>query len=111
MIQTWFAPARWKLEGDILDAPYDVYVPLAFGGQEPVALKEALPIYRDIDDIEPSGLMQPQEVVFVATDNQNWVQLKGADDTTGWFKFYDWDHLVDLGKDAGEVFDNLSMAD
>lgn len=111
VIQTWYAPARWKLERGILDAPYDIYHVLSYEYQETVVLKEELPIYTNMDDPKPSDTMQPQNVEFLATDNKNWVQLKGEDDTVGWFKFYDWDYIVDLDKTAMEVFDNLSMAD
>ena len=111
VIQTWYAPARWKLESKILDDPYDLYHPITFGYEETIVLKEDLPIYTNMRDENPSSVMKPQEVEFLATDNKNWVQLEGADGTKGWFKFFEWSYLADLDKDVMDVFDNLNMSD
>lgn len=110
VLQTWFAPARWKLEdGQVTLDPYDLYYPFAPSDLPPVVLKVELPIYEHRGDDSPSGTMLPQAVQFIATDNEEWVQIEAGDGTSGWFKVTG-DHIVDLDKDAREVFDNLFSA-
>lgn len=112
VLQTWYAPARWKLEGGyILDSPYDLYYPRVYPYMETIVLKEDLPIYANPEDAAPSATMTPQEVEFKATDNSNWVKIRAQDGTEGWFKFDQWDHLIDLDRSASDVFENLFMAD
>ncbi len=112
VLQTWYAPARWKLEGQVIRMdPDDIYYPIVWDYQQTVFLKENLPIYKNIGDSEPYGILKTQEVEFLATDNSNWCQIKGKDGTTGWFKFDRFDHLLDLDKSAMDVFENLFNAD
>lgn len=112
VLQTWYAPARWKLEGQtVFMDPDDLYYPIVYDYQKTVILKEDLPIYKNIGDPDPTGTMKPQKVEFLATDNSNWCQIKGKDGTTGWFKFDRFDHLLDLNKSAMDVFDQLANYD
>lgn len=113
ILQTWFAPTTWELSEDneIVLVPQELYYPVEFSWQEQVSLNEPLPIYEKRDDKEPSATIMPQEVNFLATDDERWVEIEGEDGVRGWFKVENFDEIVDLGKPSMEVFSNLSMAD
>lgn len=113
ILQTWYAPAQWELrDGSIQQVEQDIYQTDWTGGEgSPCRLLEPLPIYAQRDDAQPSGEMQPQQVEFPATDNREWVQIRGADGTEGWFRVEDYMNLPDLGKYTTQVFENLWLAD
>lgn len=113
ILQTWYAPAQWELRGGtIQQVEQPLYDTNWTGGADfPCRLLEPLPIYRQRGDAQPYMEMAPQLVEFPATDNRQWVQVRGADGTEGWFRVEDFMELPDLGKSAMQVFENLFLAD
>lgn len=113
LLQTWFAPATWQLTAanTIELVPDQIFVPKLYEGMGPVTLKIPLPIYENRGDGPPSATLQPQEVEFTATDDIQWVQIKAADGSIGWFKIEEFDYITDVSLHAGDVFDNLFSAD
>ena len=112
VLQTWFAPAQWQLtdSNTIELVPNQIFIPETFDYMEPVVLKVALPIYEEIGDTVSSMDLEPQNVDFLATDNLGWVEVKGADGNTGWFKVDSFDNITDLNQNAQDVFDHLFSA-
>ena len=112
VLQTWFAPAQWQLtdSNTIELVPNQIFIPETFDYMEPVVLKVALPIYEEIGDTISSMDLEPQNVEFLATDNLGWVEVKGADGNTGWFKVDSFDNITDLNQNAQDVFDHLFSA-
>lgn len=122
-IQTWFAPAEWKLneKGTLELEEQEIYYPIQHGLEEgddgwypelEIHLRCELPVYEEPGDREAEQtMMQPQTVKLTATDDEHWTLVEGEDGTSGWFYFEDWGILPDLGKNCMEVFDNLNMAD
>ena len=51
-----------------------------------------------------------KEVYFTATDGKEWIQVKGKDGSIGYMQIKD-GTIVELGKDASEVFSNLAYFD
>jgi len=76
-----------------------------------ITLKVSLPIYENLGDTDPYTNLEPQEVIFLSTDNKNWCQIEGKDGIKGWFRIESFFYIPNLQKDVQEVFDNLSMAD
>lgn len=113
VLQTWFGKAVWELtkDNEIRLVPDQIFPALQFGDMPPVELKVPLPIYTNRGDKEPVSELLPQVVEFLATDNKDWVQIKGKDGKTGWFKVKSFDLIVDLNKRPEKVFANLSSAD
>ena len=112
ILQTWFAPAQWELtESNTIElVPNQMFKPEIFDYMEPVVLKVNLPIYKEIGGTESYMELEPQTVEFLATDNLHWVQIKGADGNTGWFKVNSFDNITDLNQNARDVFENLFSA-
>lgn len=113
LLQTWFAPATWQLTAanTIELVPDQIFVPKLYEGMGPVTLNIPLPIYENRGDSASSSTLQPQEVEFTATDDIEWVQLRAADGTMGWFKIESFDYITDVSLHAGDVFGNLFSAD
>lgn len=77
-----------------------------------VKLLIKLPIYSERNRSLTPTYLKPQKVLFLATDNKNWIQVKGVEDgVTGWFYLDSFSTITDLGKDSSEVFEGLCFAD
>lgn len=112
VLQTWFAPAKWELlNSGISLRDQELYFPIHFESELPVILKMPLPIYENLGDADSNTVLNPQEVTFIATDDNSWCQIEGNDGVKGWFRIEGFYHIPDLNVDAVEVFDNLCFAD
>lgn len=73
-------------------------------------LKETVLLYSEKDESSGTVTLNPQKVIEIMTDADEWTCLRGEDGTEGWL------HVVDQGisglggKSVMEVFDGLSMA-
>lgn len=111
LIETAYVEAYWYYDADAGKLicqdrgwyPYDTY--------QVHELYEDLPVYR-YTDTESERLVIPaqKEVYFTATDGKEWIQVKGKDGSIGYMQIKD-GTIVELGKDASEVFSNLAYFD
>lgn len=119
LLQTWFGKATWRLTPDntIEPVPDQVYPVKKYTYMEQIYLKVMLPIYMNRGDAAPFMKLAPQKVEFLASDNKEWVQIRGSDGKEdgegpiGWFRVDGFDSIIDLGLRPDQVFDNLSNAD
>lgn len=119
LLQYWTATFTWRLNevGKLLSVKEDLYYPDKFvvDEEKPILLKEKLMVYKDRDLSSETMLMEPSEegVTFPITDNENWVLLRMADGSEGWFYVRDRIIIVSQGKelDSSQVFENLYYAD
>ncbi|MGN0140762.1 MAG: hypothetical protein ACI4AD_00935 [Roseburia sp.] len=73
-------------------------------------LLEELPVYAEKDHSLEPYYMKPQKVAFQRTDGKNWIELLAEDGTIGWMYVEEYAHIVDLNKDAKDVFEGLTAA-
>lgn len=118
ILQTWWAPATWRLNADsVLEEQIsDIYYP--FGQTEDDErtnyAKTELALFKEPDKKSETVIIEKGEKLYLtATDNRNWVQITSDSGMDGWFYLQD-DYEVTLPTGEariGDVVTYLNMAD
>ena len=114
-LQTWFASAHWKLEGDKLEPLEEgMYYPYKTSMRGNNILKNVT-VYEKMDQSSKKTVLTSADspVIFVATDNKNWVELETGDERTFYLYIEEYSTVESDGNmlEATEVFDSLIIAD
>ena len=115
VLQTWFAPAHWKLEGEQLvkieEPTYYPYESSIVDNQimSDVAVYES----RSMEAEKTVLTSEDGPVRFVATDDKNWVELETADGERYQLYLTDFSKVESDGQEveATSAFDALIIAD
>lgn len=115
VLQTWYAPAHWKLEGNKLKKVEEtIYYPYPEALVENGLLKN-ITVYKDADQTSDSTILTPQDgpVKFVATDDKNWIQVQTKEENSYYLMIEEYSKVESDGVllEATEVFDSLIIAD
>ncbi len=116
LLQTWFAPFRWKLgaDGSITALEDVMYYPKAGSAQPNNILRDVM-VYTSMDLSSEFKVLSQADgpVKFIATDNSNWVELQTRDESKLYLYMSDFSTIVsgEETMDASTVFDQLFMAD
>lgn len=116
LLQTWFAPAHWKMgdDGTISFYEEEMYYP---GVDESVhnRILDTVTVYSDKDLDSTTVELTPADgtVQFTATDNKNWVEFRTEDNRTLYLYMENFSEIGFPGgrKDSAAVFDQLNYAD
>lgn len=115
ILQTWYAPALWKLENDeLIKVDEPMYYPYESSITENRILKD-ITVYDKMSQEGKQTILTPQEgpVRFIATDDKNWVELETADEVHYFMYLKDSSMVNSDGNEiaATSVFDSLIIAD
>ena len=115
ILQTWFAPMYWKLNGDKLEkVDEEMYYPYENSLTENQILKN-ITVYDEMNKTSNSTILSSEDgpVRFIATDDKNWVQLQTQDERSFYLFINDYFKVESEGTlfEATEVFDSLVIAD
>ncbi|NTV78495.1 MAG: DUF3298 and DUF4163 domain-containing protein, partial [Clostridiales bacterium] len=115
ILQTWFAPAIWKLNGDKLEkVDEEMYYPYENSMTDNQILKN-ITVYDEMDKASKATILTSEDgpIRFIATDNKNWIQLQTQDDRSFYLFVNDYSKIESEGTlyEATEVFDSLIIAD
>lgn len=115
VLQTWYAPAHWKLEGNkITKIEEPMYYPYESSITENHILKDITVYDKMSQEGEKSVLTAKEGLVhFIATDDKNWVELETADNSHYFMYLKDYSMVDSNGTEieAASVFDSLIIAD
>jgi hypothetical protein len=118
ILQTWWAPATWKLdENSVLEEQIsDIYYPFSEVEDENRInyAQEDLTLFQEPDEkSETVTVKKGEKLQLTATDNKNWVQITSESGTTGWFFLHDgYEVTLPTGEARiGDIVTYLNMAD
>lgn len=114
ILQTWWAPAKWKLDnsGNIALVDQDIYYPYQPDEEYEVVLKKDLPVHEELTDSKQPTIIPPQKVKITKTDNKQLCYIEAEDGKKGWFFVENFAELPEVnGEYAYDVFENLCMVD
>lgn len=83
-------------------------------GYNVITMLKDLPIVNAPSNPQSAGVLKKGErIVFLGSDNKEWVKIQGENGLTGWFQLYDYNMLEVGGNEymADEFFSSLCHAD
>ncbi len=115
LLQTWFAPFHWKLNDQTLSLQEEaLYYPNIDTALRNNILNDFV-AYQKMDINAETITMTPADgsVLFIATDNKNWVEFTTEDNRKLYLYLKDFSMVSSDGtyREATEVFDQLIIAD
>ncbi|NMA65245.1 MAG: YARHG domain-containing protein [Clostridiaceae bacterium] len=83
-------------------------------GHNVITMLKDLPLVKAPSNPQSAGVLKKGErIVFLGSDNKEWVKIQGESGLTGWFQVYDYNMLEVDGNEytADEFFSSLCHAD
>lgn len=114
VLQTWWAPATWRLNDldRLQQESQTVFVPYAEWNKS--ALLEDLPLFLSKDQASETTIApKDSNITFIETDNIHWVKIKTEGGVTGWVYLNDYSTVLVNGesRETIEIFKDLLFAD
>lgn len=114
VLQTWWAPATWRLnQRDYLQRE-DQTTFIPYEGWNTSVLLEDLPLYESKDqDSKTTLALKGSGVTFLETDNRHWLKIRAESGIVGWVYLEDYSNVIIDGEAIPtlEIFKDLSFAD